>query len=72
MMNTFLSIAILVVLAAGLRAVPGKVRVANDSAEGESSAKSVYDFTVKDIEGDDVSLSKYKGSVLLIVNVASK
>ena len=33
---------------------------------------SVYDFTVKDIEGNDVSLAEYNGRVLLIVNVASK
>ncbi|CAG9762839.1 unnamed protein product [Ceutorhynchus assimilis] len=32
---------------------------------------SVYDFTVKDIQGNDVKLDKYKGKVLLIVNVAS-
>lgn len=35
-------------------------------------AKSVYDFTVKDINGTDVNLSQYKGKFLLIVNVASK
>jgi glutathione peroxidase len=35
-------------------------------------ANSVYDFTVKDINGKDVSLSQYKGKALLIVNVASK
>ncbi|XP_057956940.1 probable glutathione peroxidase 2 isoform X2 [Malania oleifera] len=34
--------------------------------------KSIYDFTIKDISGNDVSLSEYKGKVLLIVNVASK
>ncbi|MFN8298571.1 MAG: glutathione peroxidase [Chitinophagales bacterium] len=33
--------------------------------------KTVHDFTVKNIEGKDVSLSTYKGKVLLIVNVAS-
>lgn len=33
---------------------------------------SVYQFTVKDIAGQDVSLEKYKGKLLLIVNVASK
>src|ERR1700679_290450 len=33
--------------------------------------KSVYDFTMKDIDGKDVSLGQYKGKVLLIVNVAS-
>ncbi len=34
--------------------------------------KSIYDFTAKDIKGNDVSLANYKGKVLLIVNVASK
>jgi len=33
---------------------------------------SIYDFNVKDIDGKSVSLSKYKGKVLLIVNVASE
>ncbi|CAM8889458.1 unnamed protein product [Rhodiola kirilowii] len=33
---------------------------------------SIYDFTVKDIRISDVSLSEYKGKILLIVNVASK
>ncbi|MBB4037295.1 glutathione peroxidase [Dysgonomonas hofstadii] len=31
---------------------------------------SVYDFKVKDIQGNDVSLDAYKGKVLLIVNTA--
>lgn len=34
--------------------------------------KSIYDFTVKTIDGEDVSLSKYKGKKMLIVNTASK
>ncbi|MAO66524.1 MAG: glutathione peroxidase [Balneola sp.] len=33
---------------------------------------SIYDFKMKDIDGNDVSLSDYKGKVILIVNVASK
>ena len=33
--------------------------------------KTVYDFTVKDMNGNDVSLSEYKGKVLLIVNTAT-
>ena len=37
----------------------------------ESMAKSIYEFTVKDIDGKEVSLAKYKGDVLMIVNVAS-
>lgn len=32
---------------------------------------SVYDFTVKAQDGSDVSLSEYKGRVLLIVNTAT-
>ena len=32
----------------------------------------IYSFNVIDINGKSVSLSKYKGKVLLIVNVASK
>lgn len=35
------------------------------------AATSVYDFTVKTIDGKDKSLSDYKGKVLLIVNTAS-
>ncbi len=32
---------------------------------------SIYDFTVKDMQGNDVSLSQYDGKVLLIVNTAT-
>lgn len=38
----------------------------------ESKNMSVYDFKVKDIDNKEVSLSDYKGKVLLIVNVASQ
>ena len=33
---------------------------------------NVHDFTVKDKKGNDVSLSEYKGKVLVIVNTATK
>ena len=33
--------------------------------------KTIYDFTVRDREGKDVSLSEYRGKVLLIVNTAT-
>ena len=36
------------------------------------TTQSIYDISVKDINGKDVQLSAYKGKVLLIVNVASK
>ena len=35
-------------------------------------AGSIYDITVKDIDGKDTVLAGYQGKVLLIVNVASK
>ncbi len=34
-------------------------------------AKSVHDFKVKNIDGKEVSLSQYKGKVLMFVNTAS-
>ena len=37
-----------------------------------AGAQGIYDFKVKDMEGNDVSLSEYKGKVLLIVNTATK
>ena len=41
-------------------------------AQGVESVKSIYDFTMWDIDGNEVNLSNYKGKVLLVVNVASK
>jgi len=34
--------------------------------------KSIYDFTMRSIDGDQVSLKSYHGKVVLLVNVASK
>jgi len=41
-------------------------------AKDQPMPKSVYELTVKDIDGKDVALAKYKGDVCLIVNVASQ
>ena len=43
----------------------------SDSAS-ESSSATVYDFTVIDNQGNEVSLSQYRGKVLLIVNTATR
>lgn len=40
--------------------------------DGSRKPASVLDFHVKDIDGKDVDLAKYKGKVLLIVNTASQ
>lgn len=37
-----------------------------------AAATSVYNFTLKSIDGKPVSLSEYHGKVLMLVNVASK
>jgi glutathione peroxidase len=36
------------------------------------ASMTIHQFTMTDIDGEDVSLSDYKGKVMLIVNVASK
>lgn len=41
-------------------------------ATDAAAANTIYQFLVKDIDGQDVSLEKYRGNVCLIVNVASK
>jgi len=37
-----------------------------------SGTDTIYDFTCNDIDGNPVSLEKYRGKTVLIVNVASK
>jgi glutathione peroxidase len=50
-------------------AVSAAIVSAQDSPKKPSS---VLDFRVKDIDGKDIDLAKYKGKVLLIVNTASQ
>ncbi|XP_046662185.1 probable phospholipid hydroperoxide glutathione peroxidase isoform X1 [Homalodisca vitripennis] len=44
----------------------------NMGNEDWKKATSVYDFRVNDSKGEEVSLAKYRGHVLVIVNVASQ
>jgi glutathione peroxidase len=39
---------------------------------GKGTAKSVYDFTLKNSKGKDVKLEEFRGQVVMLVNVASK
>ena len=55
----------LVLLAGGLLAGA----IASPAVTG---TRSIYDFTMKTIDGKEVSLGRYRGKVLLVVNVASK
>lgn len=54
-----------------LTVVMGVVSGAEANKEPERGA-SVLCYVVKDIDGNDVDLAKYKGKVVVIVNVASK
>ncbi len=42
------------------------------AAVASAEAHSIYDFTMKSIDGQQVSLKSYHGKVVLLVNVASK
>ncbi|MEM6725818.1 MAG: glutathione peroxidase, partial [Bacteroidota bacterium] len=41
-------------------------------AEAPGNPETVFDFTMLDIDGNEVALSDYAGKTILIVNVASK
>ena len=47
-------------------------QIATEPEPVVEQTSGIYDITVKDMDGSDVSLANYKGKVLLIVNVASK
>ncbi len=62
-MNTLLVVAsVLLLFAAACPAI----------AQDASSPRTLHSFTVRDIDGKDVELSRYKGKVVLVVNVASR
>lgn len=48
------------------------VAMASSNPVDYKSANSIYEFSAKDITGNEVSLEKYRGHVCIIVNVASE
>jgi glutathione peroxidase-family protein len=46
--------------------------ILNPSPSDPPKEKSMYEFTMNDIDGNPVKLDAYKGKVVMIVNVASK
>ena len=46
--------------------------IMNPSPSTPPAEKSLYEFTMRDIDGKDVKLDAFKGKVTLVVNVASK
>ncbi len=66
----------LVILALAAVAVAGVAykygMILNPSPAAPPPEKSIYDFTMKNIDSQDVKLNTYKGKVVMIVNTASK
>ena len=44
----------------------------NEKSVNQTMEKSIYDFKMNDIDGNEVDFAQYKGQKLLLVNVASK
>ncbi len=64
---------ILGVLLTGVAAMHAWAEDAPTAGKADAmKAESIYDFTVKGNDGKDVALAKYRGQVMLVVNVASK
>jgi len=64
-----ITLILIVSLAVYIFALPAKSK---KTAPVIAADSTIYSFTVKDIDGKEVPLSRYKGKVVLIVNVASK
>src|SRR5437879_5608937 len=60
-------------LAGGALLLTGCIGAKSDDTKTEPKEKAdVLNFTMKSLAGEDVNLEKYKGKVVLFVNVASK
>lgn len=59
------------VLAAGLAALAVCAATASPAPKDDKKVAPALNFTMKDIDGKDVKLSKYQGKVIMVVNVAS-
>lgn len=65
-------VALAVVSVVGISLALGRANHRTENAMAATMANSVYDFTLKDIDGKPASLAQYRGKVLLLVNVASR
>ncbi len=61
-----------IVFITGVVAIAGICAVICHHDPVSAASPSVFDFKMKDIDGKEVKLKKYKGDVLLVVNTASK
>lgn len=71
-MNVSLLLLLGTLATAGWSAATSSVPTSPTPMTEAAAPATVYDFTLKSIDGKDVKLSKYKGKKILIVNTASK
>lgn len=67
-----LGVGVVLLAAVGIGAAYKLGFIMNPSPSTPPKEKSMYEFTMRDIDGKDVKLDAYKGKVVMIVNVASK
>ena len=72
MIERFLPIAALIWFLPSTGIAPAGTQARELAEMPKAVTSGVYEFTVKDIDGTDVELAKYKGRVCLVVNVASR
>ncbi len=72
MKKTLFLAVVALMMAAGCNNQNNKTAQVAETEPMVEQTSGIYDITVKDMDGSDVSLANYKGEVLLIVNVASK
>lgn len=65
-------IIILAAVLASVAALTYGLTMASTKTTKTGEATSIYDFTMKNIDGKQISLAAYRGHVVLIVNVASR
>lgn len=69
-MKTKITLLLTALIAVAIPSMAGSG--SNNKNPSKGAMTSVYDFTMKDIDGKQVNLSDYKGKVVMIVNVASR
>ena len=72
MKKLFFLAAVALMMAASCNNQNNKTAQVAETEPMVEQTSGIYDITVKDMDGSDVSLANFKGKVLLIVNVASK
>ena len=67
-----IGVVLVLIVGAGVGAAYKFGFILNPSPADPPPESSIYEFTMRNIDGENVKLDAYKGKVILIVNVASK